>query len=252
MATPGWPTTACKAGSTASSSSAPTPRSCGGSCRRPPTDGATGTADPWPTGPDCCWRSSRPCAGRSGADRALGVRLCGDELIEGGTGIDDAVEVARLVDATGQVDYINTSIGVATATLYMIEASMQVPPGYAMFIPSAIRQVVQVPVIGVGRFKDPLQADRALSDGLCDLVGVVRGPDRRPRLRGQGPVGSRHRHPHLPVLQPGVRRPHGPQPLAGLHREPPGRARGHGRTAAPPGAGRWWWWAGALVVCRRR
>jgi 2,4-dienoyl-CoA reductase (NADPH2) len=110
-----------------------------------------------------------------GRHRALGVRLCGDELIEGGTGIEDAVEVARLVDATGQVDYINTSIGVATATLYMIEASMQVPPGYAMFIPSAIRQVVQVPVVGVGRFKDPLQADRALSDGLCDLVGVVRG-----------------------------------------------------------------------------
>ena len=44
-----------------------------------------------------------------------------------------------MVEATGQVDYINTSIGVATATLYMIEASMQVPPGYALFIPSAIR-----------------------------------------------------------------------------------------------------------------
>ena len=110
-----------------------------------------------------------------GDDRALGVRLCGDELIEGGTGIDDAVAVARMVDATGKVDYINTSIGVATATLYMIEASMQVPPGYAMFIPSAIRDVVGVPVVGVGRFKDPRQADRALDEGLCDLVGVVRG-----------------------------------------------------------------------------
>jgi len=110
-----------------------------------------------------------------GSGHALGVRLCGDELIEGGTGIDDAVAVARMIDATGHVDYINTSIGVATATLYMIEASMQVPPGYAMFIPSAIRQAVTVPVVGVGRFKDPRQADRALHDGLCDLVGVVRG-----------------------------------------------------------------------------
>src|SRR5580658_2751346 len=77
-----------------------------------------------------------------GPDRALGVRLCGDELIEGGTDIVDAVEVARMVEATGQVDYINTSIGVATATLYMIEASMQIPPGYALFIPSAIRAAV--------------------------------------------------------------------------------------------------------------
>ena len=110
-----------------------------------------------------------------GSQRALGVRICGDELIEGGTGIDDAVDIARMVEATGQVDYINTSIGVATATLYMIEASMQIPPGYALFIPSAIRAAVDLPVVGVGRFKDPLQADRALADGLCDLVGVVRG-----------------------------------------------------------------------------
>lgn len=106
---------------------------------------------------------------------ALGVRLCGDELLEGGTTIEDAVAIARLVDASGRVDYINTSIGVATSTLYMIEASMHIPPGYALFIPSAIRRAVDLPVIGVGRFKDPLQAERALADGHCDLVGVVRG-----------------------------------------------------------------------------
>ena len=110
-----------------------------------------------------------------GTGLALGVRLCGDELIDGGTTIDEAVEVARMVEATGNVDYINTSIGVATATLFMIEASMHVPPGYAMFIPSAIRKAVDLPVVGVGRFKDPLQAERALAEGHCDLVGVVRG-----------------------------------------------------------------------------
>ena len=110
-----------------------------------------------------------------GSGMALGVRICGDELIEGGTTIEDAVEIARLVEATGHVDYINTSIGVATASLFMIEASMHVPPGYAMFIPSAIRKAVELPVVGVGRFKDPLQAERALAEGHCDLVGVVRG-----------------------------------------------------------------------------
>ena len=106
---------------------------------------------------------------------ALGVRICGDELIDRGTTIDDAVRIAELVEQTGQVDYINTSIGVATASLFMIEASMHIPPGYAMFIPSAIRKAVDLPVVGVGRFKDPLQAERALAEGHCDLVGVVRG-----------------------------------------------------------------------------
>jgi len=110
-----------------------------------------------------------------GPGLALGVRICGDELIEGGTTITDAVEISRIVEGTGQVDYINTSIGVATASLFMIEASMHIPPGYAMFIPSAIRKAVDLPVVGVGRFKDPIQAERALEEGHCDLVGVVRG-----------------------------------------------------------------------------
>ena len=110
-----------------------------------------------------------------GPDRALGVRLCGDELLDGGTTIDEAVEVAVMVEATGAVDYLNTSIGVATSSLFAIEASMAVRPGYALFIPSAIRRRVQLPVVGVGRFKDPVQADRALQEGHCDLVGVVRG-----------------------------------------------------------------------------
>src|SRR6195952_19220 len=110
-----------------------------------------------------------------GRDMALGVRLCGDELIEGGTTIDEAVDVAKLVEATGKVDYLNTSIGVATQTLYMIEASMAVKPGYALFIPAALRKATRLPVVGVGRFKDAVQADRALTAGQCDMVGVVRG-----------------------------------------------------------------------------
>jgi len=121
---------------------------------------------------------------------ALGVRICGDELIEGGTTIDDAVEVARIVEATGQVDYVNTSIGVATASLFMIEASMHIPPGYALFIPSAFRKAVDLPVIGVGRFKDPLQAERALAEGHCDLVGVVRGQIADPDFAAKARAGA--------------------------------------------------------------
>lgn len=121
---------------------------------------------------------------------ALGVRLCGDELIEGGTTIDEAVEIARLVEAHGGVDYLNTSIGVATASLHMIEASMHVPPGYALYIPSALRKAVDLPVVGVGRFKDPLQAERALAEGHCDLVGVVRGQIADPDFVAKARAGA--------------------------------------------------------------
>jgi len=109
-----------------------------------------------------------------GRDYVLSVRLCGDELIRDGITLDEAVALAKILEDQGLIDCINTSIGTATQTLYMIEASMRIPPNYAMFIPSAIRKAVRLPVIGVGRVKDPIQAERLLTEGHADLVGVVR------------------------------------------------------------------------------
>jgi mycofactocin system FadH/OYE family oxidoreductase 2 len=128
-----------------------------------------------------------------GPGRAVGVRICGDEGIRGGTSLAEAVETARILDATGRVDYVNTSIGVATATLHLIEAPMSVRPGYALFIPSAIRRAVSVPVVGVGRFTDPAQAERALAAGHCDLVGVVRGQIADPHFAARAGAPERIR-----------------------------------------------------------
>ena len=109
-----------------------------------------------------------------GRDYVLSVRLCGDELIRDGITLDETVALARMLEEDGLIDLINTSIGTATQTLYMIEASMRIPPNYAMFISSAIRKAVRLPIIGVGRVKDPIQAERVLAEGHADLIGIVR------------------------------------------------------------------------------
>ncbi|AQA25220.1 flavin oxidoreductase / NADH oxidase family protein [Rhodococcus sp. MTM3W5.2] len=124
-----------------------------------------------------------------GPEPVLGVRLTGEELIENGIHLDEAVEVAAMVEACGQVDYINTSIGMATQTLHLIEGSMAVPRGYALFIPNAIRRRVTLPVIGVGRFTDPQQADLAIEEGHCDLIGVVRGQIADPDFAAKAAAG---------------------------------------------------------------
>ncbi len=73
------------------------------------------------------------------------------------------------------VDYINITVGVATASLYLVVASMRTGPGYALHVPAAIRAAVGIPVIGAGRITSPQEADQVLAAGQCDLVGVVRG-----------------------------------------------------------------------------
>ncbi len=125
-----------------------------------------------------------------GPQRLLGVRLAAAE--PGGTTTDDAVAVARLLDATGDVDWLSTTVGVATESLYLVEPSMATPPGYALPLAARLRAAVDLPVIGVGRVLTPEQAEQALADGACDLVGVVRGqiadPDFVAKARRGEPV----------------------------------------------------------------
>lgn len=109
-----------------------------------------------------------------GRDFTLGIRLCGDELIPAGLTLDNVREIARRLEATGQLDYINTSIG-EFHNLYMVEGSMHTPPGYQLFVSASIREAVKMPVFCTGRIKDPVQAERILREGLADMVDVVRG-----------------------------------------------------------------------------
>nr|WP_218891617.1 FAD-dependent oxidoreductase [Actinomycetospora corticicola] len=127
-------------------------------------------------------------------DRVLGVRLQGDEGLDGGLTAADAARVAvRIADL---VDVVNTAVGVATATLPLIEPPMGVPAGYAEPVPSAVRTALAgsgIPVIGVGRYTTPDQARRALEMGACDLVGVVRGQIADPSFATKALAGQRVR-----------------------------------------------------------
>ncbi len=109
-----------------------------------------------------------------GPGRALGVRLGDEEGRDGGTTLAEVVATARLLADRGLVDHVSTTVGVATATLDRVVPPMTTPPGYARYLSAAVRAAVDVPVIGVGRFLTPAQAERALADGDCDLVGAVR------------------------------------------------------------------------------
>ena len=108
-----------------------------------------------------------------GRDFTLGIRLCGDELIPAGLTLDDVREIAKRLEAMGQLDFINTSIG-EFHNLYMVEGSMHTPPGYQLFVSAGIREVVKLPVFCTGRIKDPVQGERILREGLADMVDVVR------------------------------------------------------------------------------
>jgi len=117
-----------------------------------------------------------------GRELAIGVRLCGDERIDQGMTITDAVAVARMVEAQGCADYLNTSIGATTATPQVFDRLSHVSTGHSSLVSLAFREAISLPVVAAGRYKDPAQAERALRAGHCDLVGVVRAQIADPQF----------------------------------------------------------------------
>jgi mycofactocin system FadH/OYE family oxidoreductase 2 len=118
-------------------------------------------------------RAVREAVGR---DFIVGVRHTGDQLVPGGLGPAELLEVARRIDALGMVDYFTVS-GSSTETLRyeaMVTPSLYHPHGLYNPLAAATRAAVRVPVIVSGRIATPEQAEAALAAGVCDLVGMVR------------------------------------------------------------------------------
>lgn len=111
-----------------------------------------------------------------GRDFLLGIRVSGDEMIDDGLTLDDAVEIVQYLHGLGQLDYF--SVTGATGEKARISQKMMpfadAPLGvYAPFA-ARIRQVVDVPILYTGRVVDPVHADRLIEEGVCDLVGMTR------------------------------------------------------------------------------
>ncbi|ATW24928.1 mycofactocin system FadH/OYE family oxidoreductase 2 [Candidatus Formimonas warabiya] len=109
-----------------------------------------------------------------GPDFCLGIRLSGEEFVDQGLTLNDVVDIARSIEGMDLFNYLNTSVGIATHALYLVEGPMCLPPAYAVYMSSAIKQAVKLPVITVGRIKDPHQGEQVLRQGHADLVGMVR------------------------------------------------------------------------------
>lgn len=109
-----------------------------------------------------------------GRHHVLGIRLSGDELVDGGLNLEDTKLIAARLCDLGLVDYINTSIA-NFFNLYMVMGSMQVPLGYNSYSAAGLKEVVNVPVFASGRINSPTQAERIISNGQADLVCIARG-----------------------------------------------------------------------------
>ncbi|MGJ7921916.1 FAD-dependent oxidoreductase [Neobacillus sp. LXY-4] len=101
-------------------------------------------------------------------------RMSSEEMVEGGLTIEDTKLFARKLVAEG-IDALHVSGGVYESAA-MIAAPQAVPQGLYVNNADSIKNAIKsaVPVIVVGRIKEPKMAEQIIRDGHADLVAMGR------------------------------------------------------------------------------
>ncbi len=123
-----------------------------------------------------------------GRDYTLGIRLCADEMVQGGLTLDDVKEIARRFEASRDIDFIDLTLA-TFYNLYLVGASMHTPLGYTIPLAAGIKSVVKLPVFCTGRINDPVMAERVLADGQADMIGMVRAQICDPEIANKAKEG---------------------------------------------------------------
>lgn len=124
---------------------------------------------------------------KAGSDFPVGIRINGNDYMANGWELTDALTLAPLLEAAGAA-YLHVSAGVYGSTELTIP-SMYTPQGCFVHLAEAVKQVVDIPVITVGRIKDPLHAEQIIADGRADIVALGRSFLADPRYPEKARTG---------------------------------------------------------------
>ena len=124
---------------------------------------------------------------RVGSGFPVICRLSGDEYVAGGLNVEDTRQIAKLLEKEG-ADALHISACNA-ASGFLNHPPYYVTEGVFVHLAEAVKAQVDIPVITVGRIRNPLMADQIIADGKADLISMGRALIADPRLPQKGKEG---------------------------------------------------------------
>ena len=108
---------------------------------------------------------------RVGPNFIIIYRLSMLDLVEGGSTLEEVIQLAQAVEAAGAT-IINTGIGWHEARIPTIATS--VPRGAFAWVTQKLMGHVKVPLVATNRINTPELAEQLLADGVCNMVSMAR------------------------------------------------------------------------------
>jgi thioredoxin reductase len=117
---------------------------------------------------------------KTGPAYPIGVRMNGEDYVQGGWTLEEAKRLAPILERLG-IDWLHVSAGVYGSMPVTIP-SMYSDHACFVHLAEAVKKSVSIPVIAVGRIKDPGMADRIIREGRADMVAMGRAHLADPEL----------------------------------------------------------------------
>ena len=127
--------------------------------------------------------------GKAGSDFPITLRLSGFERESGGREINDTQRLAPMLEAAG-VNCLHVSGGVGNANITQIVTGAEYRPGYNLAAATALKSVVDIPVMVVGQNNNLHFAESIIENGQADLVVIGRGLLADPQLPNKARQGK--------------------------------------------------------------
>ncbi len=108
-----------------------------------------------------------------GNEPPLVFRISGDSLTKEGIQLEDAIKNAQMYEKLG-VDCIDVSMGINVRTPQGITPPSYIPQGGFIHLAAAVKEAVDVPVMGVGRITSLKMADEFVQQAKADIINMGR------------------------------------------------------------------------------
>ncbi len=108
---------------------------------------------------------------RVGKNFIIIYRLSMLDLVEGGSTLNEVVQLAQAVEAAGAT-IINTGVGWHEARIPTI--ATKVPRAAFAWVTQKLKGKVAIPLVATNRINTPEVAEQLLADGFCDMVSMAR------------------------------------------------------------------------------
>lgn len=120
----------------------------------------------------------------------VGMTISGAEPYPGGLTIADKQEIISYLDARGLVDYFSCGTGSYLNQSFKIVPSFHFGMMFGAADAAKFKEAVRhAKVTTEARVKTPANAEKVLSDGMADLVSIVRGQIADPHLAAKAKAG---------------------------------------------------------------